>query len=627
MRKVVLLHGIGGAVEVEPALALLNDHLGSRGYPRVSVDDVIAVDYEAILEGLSEEAPTPLSARVGPSDGERTRAARTNYVARAARIRSRLDRTQDDLDLLLHRIPEPLADAAIHLPQLHQVKRYAASAAVREAVWRAVLAELPPSGEIVLVGHSLGTVIAVDLIAHLPEEVSVHALVTLASPLGFVPGLRRRSDLMRRDSGFPFDRVLSWTNIYGVWDPVTGGRGLAHEYRWASDASIRAAGHGLREYLNHPLTLEVLEEALFATYLPEPVTDEVDRQLAGVWLPQLLAFAWAQRIGEAMPSAKESERRQLLAARSELARRSIAGYRTQVAELDRERQAAGDVVDLGDAAHFEVLRQHPTQADLVDRPGLLLRGRLSDVELLTWLVPAVRAWPVAPFGAGAKASPKIRKQALIGLLAQVRTSRAADRLVDSDERLADLLLETIHKAEQDMGPERSAALLGLALAGVGAATLVAIPLTFGASIPAGLSGAAALTAGLAAFGPGGMAGGIATVALLTGGGVGVAAVGTALGITEESGHGRRLRDRDLARNSREIRQQLVALPPAALKETLISLLAVIRLESALAGADPSPRYSMAMEACDRLRAEARLHEELAPGGSSNLSGLAGLSRR
>ena len=53
-----------------------------------------------------------------------------------------------------------------------------------------MLSQVPERGDLIVVAHSLGSVLALDLLYHLPAAVDVKLLVTVGSPLG--------RDLVRR---------------------------------------------------------------------------------------------------------------------------------------------------------------------------------------------------------------------------------------------------------------------------------------------------------------------------------------------------------------------------------------------------------------------------------------------
>lgn len=134
---------------------------------------------------------------------------------------------------------------------------------IRTAVLDCVAETLPPDGECVLVTHSLGTVVGMDLVANrLPKGTKVTLLVTAGSPLGMdavysrliPPGTRRPPS------------VKNWVNAWCPTDAVAIGCPL--ERRWGKlteehavvNASDRA--HSIEEYLAHPEVAKTIDEFL-----------------------------------------------------------------------------------------------------------------------------------------------------------------------------------------------------------------------------------------------------------------------------------------------------------------------------------------------------------------------------
>jgi endonuclease G len=104
---------------------------------------------------------------------------------------------------------------------LSDVAAYLASQEIRELVLDTVESSVPGGEPIVLVGHSLGSVVAFDLLSRLPAGQPVPVLVTCGSPLG-LPVVQR--NLLAKDQPrFP-DRVGGWLNAYDTKDVVA----LAH---------------------------------------------------------------------------------------------------------------------------------------------------------------------------------------------------------------------------------------------------------------------------------------------------------------------------------------------------------------------------------------------------------------
>ncbi|MEV5895419.1 trypsin-like serine peptidase [Nonomuraea fuscirosea] len=122
---------------------------------------------------------------------------------------------------------------------------------VREAVLDCVLQDMPRSGHLVLVSHSLGTVVAMDLLTRLDPAVEVDLLVTAGSPLGL------DSVFERLISGGPYrpDRVARWFNAWCPIDPVAIGCPLGDRWQDGPDEApvVNATGraHDIDEYLAH----------------------------------------------------------------------------------------------------------------------------------------------------------------------------------------------------------------------------------------------------------------------------------------------------------------------------------------------------------------------------------------
>lgn len=79
-------------------------------------------------------------------------------------------------------------------------------------------------GPYILVGHSLGSVIAYDVLTDTADTPSVDAFITLGSPLGLSEVQAKLAPPWTRDDGWPSRRLGSgsWTNVADRWDPVCG---------------------------------------------------------------------------------------------------------------------------------------------------------------------------------------------------------------------------------------------------------------------------------------------------------------------------------------------------------------------------------------------------------------------
>lgn len=117
--------------------------------------------------------------------------------------------------------------ANVPIMNLDQVRRYVRDDKVRADVMNHILDFLPTYGDMLLIAHSLGSVIAIDLLDHLPENVHVRRFITIGSPAN-IRALHEGSERLLKK--FPYARVDDWSNFLNARDIVTGGRGLASSF-------------------------------------------------------------------------------------------------------------------------------------------------------------------------------------------------------------------------------------------------------------------------------------------------------------------------------------------------------------------------------------------------------------
>ncbi|MFD7135092.1 trypsin-like serine peptidase [Streptomyces sp. NPDC059894] len=122
---------------------------------------------------------------------------------------------------------------------------------IREEVLSCVLESVPDAGEMVLVSHSLGTVVGMDLLTRLSPGVEVVHLTTVGSPLGMDSVYRRLL------SGGPRNpkKVADWLNAWCPTDAVAIGCPLADDWvDGPTDLAVvnaRGRAHSIVEYLAH----------------------------------------------------------------------------------------------------------------------------------------------------------------------------------------------------------------------------------------------------------------------------------------------------------------------------------------------------------------------------------------
>ena len=130
-------------------------------------------------------------------------------------------------------------------------------------VERELKAKLPAGGDIVVVGHSLGSIVAYDLLTRLRASHNVRLFVTAGSPLGF-PIVQK--NLLGKQAGSPPavpanvpTRPAAWLNAYDVLDIVALVHPLAGTFRQsvagqlADERTHNPTGpHAIEDYLADP---------------------------------------------------------------------------------------------------------------------------------------------------------------------------------------------------------------------------------------------------------------------------------------------------------------------------------------------------------------------------------------
>ncbi|AQZ70865.1 serine protease [[Actinomadura] parvosata subsp. kistnae] len=281
-RHVVFLHGRGQEEGVPEVLrrnwaAGLNGGLTRAGLPTIEPADVCFPYYaHRLLQAMRpvEALPHPPHGAVeavAPAPGSTRRLYEQLIVEAAGRaglpgagpgsaeglgdsVRRGLNWLADTTDLDRLFIAAVFADVAAYLDDQ----------GVREAVVDCVLGEMPQTGRLVLVSHSLGTVVAMDLLTRLDPAVEVELLVTAGSPLG-LDGVHRR--LLTGGPRRP-GRVTRWFNAWCPIDPVALGCPLGD--RWTDGpeevavANPVGQAHDIDEYLAHPEVAQPIGAALHA---------------------------------------------------------------------------------------------------------------------------------------------------------------------------------------------------------------------------------------------------------------------------------------------------------------------------------------------------------------------------
>ncbi len=145
---------------------------------------------------------------------------------------------------------------------------------VRSRMVKALREGAEQGGPHVVIGHSLGSVIAYDVLTGDDDVPEIDALITLGSPLGISEVRERLAPPWTEQDGWPAERLPtgSWNNIYDLLDPVCGfkDRRIAGVFRSAgrlrvTDIEVTNEGrwrHAIGKYLGQ----ELLRDRIWAVF-------------------------------------------------------------------------------------------------------------------------------------------------------------------------------------------------------------------------------------------------------------------------------------------------------------------------------------------------------------------------
>ncbi|CAM3466590.1 hypothetical protein [Isoptericola cucumis] len=494
----LFLHGVGTGDQDDGWKTALEAAMVRLGYPSLDGVTVIAPKYPNALHGVDDDEPLP-ALTVKPPTGEAAKQNRREFERRESAVEVMLG-THDPGAAWFG--GDPIAAASLRLSKFRQAANYLKDPRIRAHVLNKVLAKVPPSGRLVVVGHSLGSVIAADVLRRLPAEVEVVGMVTIGSPLSsslfHVDGLREALKEPPTNLGW-------WVSFWHPADAVTTHRGVSSVFPWMTDYRVNARVdhrvHDAVTYLQSELVARAIGYALHGSLSKElTVTNPgVDVPVDTPETLMLLALRYAFLIETKLDGARK--------VRYAEARRHVQSTAVDAMITRREQEgrplpgAVGELaVDLSDST------------SVAPEPARLLQ--LSKEESVVPLIGIMTTNIVQPFEINV--SPAIRAEALEDLTIEMGLGRQFARDLVAAEEAAD-------KALSGDGTNW----IKWAAVGLGAASLVVATGGLVLSVAPGVAGAAAITSALAAFGPGGMVGGLLTAGALVGAGGGGVAVGLA----------------------------------------------------------------------------------------------------
>ncbi len=493
----LFLHGVGSGDPDDEWQDSLESALTKLGYPDLSGVKVVAPKYRHGLFGVDDDFPLP-KVKVQTLRGDEAARHRREYQRRRTAMEKMLGWDEQGNGLLG---VDRLLPLAAELPWFVQARHYVEQGRIRAWVLRRVLEHVGEPTKLVIVGHSLGSVIAADVLRRLPPTIEVVGMVTIGSPLAHETfHLDRLTEVLDE----PPANLRWWVNFWSTADVVPARRGLSSAIPWVLDQRILErnpiGAHDATNYLEDKRVATAIGHALFGSRSTalDVAYDAVDAPLDYSETIALLALRFAHLTmskleGERQERYRDALRQVQSATFEQIKVRNHSDGRLlskMIAEL---------AVDLSDPQSV------PAEPRPVDHPSM--------DHAVVQLVVVATTNVLRPFEI--EVPKPMQREAMAQLTMDVGLgTKLGSNVFAAVEEARDVLKGPINWLKWTA--------LGLGAAAVLAATgglaLVAAP---------GAAGAAAVTSALAAFGPGGMIGGLLTAGTLVTAGGGSIAVGLA----------------------------------------------------------------------------------------------------
>lgn len=229
-----------GAHGITSTIVYWADVLYAHPVPQPELEQLVAISPE--LSDLSGDVQIPIASSPEEAEFLTMLAAKLGGAMVAAEVGLAGEAGES-----LREIPLPwpikkkllkifLRDAHHYLFDVQCNPRPGVTYQVRQEIRRrfvSAVQAVPAGQRHLVVGHSLGSVIAYDCVKNLSDCGAVDAFVTIGSPLGLSEVQDRLGPGYSRSDGFPADRLTGpWTNLADRLDPISGlDRALAADYR------------------------------------------------------------------------------------------------------------------------------------------------------------------------------------------------------------------------------------------------------------------------------------------------------------------------------------------------------------------------------------------------------------
>ncbi|MCW4466535.1 alpha/beta hydrolase [Glutamicibacter sp. MNS18] len=495
----LFLHGVGDGDPQNDWKDRLSQSLVDAEYPSLDDVELIVPKFAHALKGADEFDGVPPITYKRPRRSE-AGLCRREFEHRMAGLEFKLGRHDSGNGWPLG---ESIIDVAFSTKFFTQASNYMRNERIRAGVLARILKRIPAKGRIVIVGHSLGSVIAADLLLRLPSDIEVVGMVTIGSPLG-----HRSFDVEKLGSDLkdPPTHLSWWVNIWNDQDPVASHRGVCSVFPWMTDHRITSkpgpSAHRARTYFSDPVVAEAVGYALFGSKSKEivKVSHVLDVQPNETERIALLALRYAHLINGRLEGDLKD--------RYSGALRQVQA--TLVDGLQRWNEREGRPTP-----HFVSRLAFDLSDQDADVPEPFPGPYLAIDDAIEPMIGIASENIIAPFEI--TVSMDIKEQALRDLTAEHGlTSKFGEEVFKSAKRATEVL-----------NGGRSLNWKKWGVVGLGAVALVAATGGLALAAAPGLAGAAVLTSALATFGPGGMVGGLITAGSLVGVGGGSIAYGLA----------------------------------------------------------------------------------------------------
>lgn len=504
----LFLHGVGTGDRDDLWKARLSETLSGIGYPSLDGVEVIAPKYAHALKDYDDRQDVPPITIKNPSR-DAARKNRRDFERRIGAVEFRLGRHNSGNGTIGG---DALVNVAVNFPLLfRQARMYLNEPNVRAHVLKKILEALPSSGRLVIVAHSLGSVIAADLVRRLPVDIEIVGMVTIGSPLA---NGNFEVDRLRETMSEPPANLGWWVNFWNAHDPVAASRGASSVFTWLVDLRVMSLptvhAHDATYYLANETVAEAIGYGIFGSRSKELARAEtaVDVPLDPAETYAVLALRYADLISATLDGDLRDRYRGAL------------------------RQVQATVVD-------SIIRRN----EVVQRSTPSIVARLA----FDFSDPDAEVPPTAP----SSHLPKDEAAVFLAVLASENIIRPFDIAVPKGKREAAMqeltaemglssrfgedVFVASREAQEVLSGPRSMNLVKIGILGAGATALVVATGGLALAAGAGLAGAAAVTSALAAFGPGGMIGGLLTAGtLMTAGGGSIAYSLASLGTGAEA---------------------------------------------------------------------------------------------